>query len=209
MAVTKQNSAAVSDQRINGRRRNAQNDARVVRTRGRIDAALVHLLHRRPYGDIRVSDITRRAGVGRATFYAHYTDKDDLLRSQFERIVAPMVITSLDDRTRVDATPLFAHIRSAPHLYKALMGRNAGSAPRVLRDCFETRTREVLLLGSQPEPVLQTVAVCRFVASTLLVITECWLERGGREAPQQLQGLFAKLVGPGLRACRDTRHHDG
>ena len=204
MAVVKQKSAGVSHQRINAPRSHGKNDARVMRTRERIDAAFVQLLHRRSYGDIRVSDITKKAGVGRATFYAHYSDKDELLRSQFERIVAPLLTTSTDDPTKVDAFPFFAHICSAPQIYKALMGLNAGTAPGILRDCFEIRAREVLSLQPSPQPVLQTAVVCRFIASSLLAITECWLERGGRETPQQVQTLFARLVSPGLRACRDA-----
>lgn len=199
MVVAKRNSTSVSH-----RRRNERKDARILRTRARIDAAFVQLLHRRAYGDIRVSDITKKAGVGRATFYAHYSAKDDLLRSQFERIVAPMLIASPDASPLVDASPLFAHIRSAPHLYQALMGPSGGSAPRVLRDCFETRARNALLLDQGSRPGLQQSAMPRFVASSLLAIIECWLEQGARETPQQLQALFASLVSPGLRACRPS-----
>src|SRR5260370_15208171 len=121
MAVAKQNSVSVSHPRKNGPRKNEGKDARSLRTRARIDAAFAQLLHRRAYGDIRVSDIIRKAGVGRATFYAHYAAKDNLLRSQFERGVAPMLVSLPDDPALLDATPLFAHIRSAPFIYKAMM----------------------------------------------------------------------------------------
>jgi AcrR family transcriptional regulator len=199
MAVAKQNSANVSHRR-SGTRRDREKDQRVLRTRARIDAAFVELLHRRPYGDIRIGDITKKAGLGRATFYAHYSDKDDLLRSQFERIVAPMLIAVPDNPSLLDATPFFAHIRSAPQLYRALMGPNGGSAPRVLRDCFEIRARKALSLDQSDNPGLKQFAATRFVASSLVTIVECWLEHGGRETPQQVQALFSKLVSPGLRA---------
>jgi AcrR family transcriptional regulator len=199
MAVAKQNSASVSH-----RRKRERKDERVRRTRMRIDAAFVQLLHRRPYGDIRVSDITKKAGVGRATFYAHYSAKDDLLRSQFERVVAPMLIASSDNPPLLDASAFFAHISSAPHLYRALMGPRGGTAPRVLRDCFEARARKALALDHASNPGLKQSVTSRFVASSLLTITECWLEKGGRETPQQIQALFANLVGPGLRTCVNT-----
>jgi AcrR family transcriptional regulator len=70
MAVTKQKSASVSQRRASQRK-----DERVRRTRMRIDAAFVDLLHRRAYGNIRVSEIVKKAGVGRPTFYAHYSTK--------------------------------------------------------------------------------------------------------------------------------------
>src|SRR5947209_9513650 len=144
MGIAEQNSVIVSDRRTNKRPDSKSKDARILRTRMRIDAAFVQLLNRRPYGDIRVSSIIRKAGVGRATFYAHYSAKDDLLRSQFDRIVAPMLVASSTTGHLLDASRFFAHIRSAPHLYVALMGPNAGTAPAVLRKCFETRARKVL-----------------------------------------------------------------
>ena len=195
MADTKHKSETVSQRR--DLERQSQRDERVRRTRARIDAAFVQLLHRRAYGDIRVSDIVKKAGVGRPTFYAHFATKDDLLRSQFERVVGPMLIASPADPTVIDATHFFAHVSSAPQLYKALMGPNGGTAPRVVRDCVEVRVRNALSLRS--ESSLSQFAAARFVASSLMTIVESWLELGARETPQQVQTLFANLVSPGLR----------
>src|SRR3954449_3944634 len=110
MAVTKQKSANVSQRRVPDHK-----DERVRRTRMRIDAAFVDLLHRRGYGNIRVSEIVKKAGVGRPTFYAHYATKDDLLRSQFERIIAPLIRCTPGDVVRIDATSFLAHVGSAQH----------------------------------------------------------------------------------------------
>jgi AcrR family transcriptional regulator len=195
MADTKHKSETVSQRRDLDR---AAQDERVRRTRARIDAAFVQLLHRRAYGDIRVSDIVKKAGVGRPTFYAHYATKDDLLRSQFERVVAPMLVALPTDPAQFDATPFFAHVSTASHFYKALMGPNGGSGPRVIRDCFEARVREVL--GFDTASSLNGFAAARFVASSLITIVESWLELGARETPQQVQTLFANLVSPGLRS---------
>ena len=54
-------------------------DRRVRRTRRLLRDALVSLVLERGYAGITVEDITDRADLGRATFYSHYTDKDDLL----------------------------------------------------------------------------------------------------------------------------------
>src|SRR5438552_2594273 len=111
MVFTKHKSASVSKSPRDRMKDGTKKDQRVVRTRKRVDAAFVELLHRRAYGNIRVSDITRKAGVGRATFYAHYSSKDDLLRSQFNRIVAPMLVMTPGDACPLDATALFAHLQ--------------------------------------------------------------------------------------------------
>jgi hypothetical protein len=88
-------------------------DPRAERTRALIAAAFIALVSRRAYGRIRVSDITRKAGVGRATFYAHYESKDALLRAEVVRVVLPMLVELPGDHCLVDCTKLFAHVQHA------------------------------------------------------------------------------------------------
>jgi AcrR family transcriptional regulator len=204
MALIKHKSVSVSHVRDDRERK----DERVVRSRKRIDAAFVELLHRRAYGNIRVSDIAKKAGVGRATFYAHYLSKDDLLRSQFGRIVAPMLAIRRDEDCPLDATAFLTHIQTMPRLFKALThGPDVGGAPRVLQDCFEERVRQALdmrgkAVGSGPELSPQHGIVTRVVASSLLAVVECWVESKMSDSPQEVQAIFSKLVGGGLTALR-------
>lgn len=181
-------------------------DRRALRTRERIDAAFVELLHRRAYGNIRVSDITRKADVGRATFYAHYFSKDDLLRSQFDRRVAPMLVIKASNACPLDASAFFAHVLSSPRIYKALTGPHAGGAPRVLRECFELRAEAALALrGRDPHKlpgrfIQQKAILTRFIASSLLTVIECSIETNAGESASDLQAVFDSLVGGGLSA---------
>jgi len=54
-------------------------DPRVMRTRKWIRQAFWELLAEKGFQAITVQDITARAGINRATFYAHFTSKYDLL----------------------------------------------------------------------------------------------------------------------------------
>jgi AcrR family transcriptional regulator len=60
-------------------------DRRVVRTRQALGSALVELMLARRFDDISVQQVLDRARVGRATFYAHFRNKQDLLLSDAER----------------------------------------------------------------------------------------------------------------------------
>ena len=53
-------------------------DRRILRTRDALGDAMMALLHEKSFDRITVQDVLDRAGVGRATFYAHYRDKHDL-----------------------------------------------------------------------------------------------------------------------------------
>lgn len=57
-------------------------DPRVVRTRKLIQEAFTSLMREKEFDDITVKDIAERATVNRATFYAHFVDKFDILDSK-------------------------------------------------------------------------------------------------------------------------------
>ena len=62
-------------------------DARVVRTREALRQAMTELAAESPLEAITVRAIAARAGVGYATFFRHYTDKDALLAEVTEHLI--------------------------------------------------------------------------------------------------------------------------
>lgn len=54
-------------------------DPRVKRTRGLLEKAFMEITAERGFHAVSVQDITEKAGVNRATFYAHFADKYALL----------------------------------------------------------------------------------------------------------------------------------
>ena len=177
------------------------NDIRAVRTRAQIDSAFVALLHRRAYDNMRVSDITKKAGVGRATFYAHFTSKDDLLRSQLQRVVLPMLLARPEQPFLLDCRAFFEHICTAPYIYKALMGGRERNGTRVIREVFEQHLDCVLTATSQRiDGTLPDLLVKRFVISVLIGVAAHALNSGSEITAEEMQRRFQKLVGSGLSA---------
>ena len=58
-----------------GMNRNAQRSIRLLKE------AFMELLAEKPYESITVSDVARKADLNRGTFYAHFDNVDDLMRS--------------------------------------------------------------------------------------------------------------------------------
>lgn len=58
---------------------NQKEDPRVKRTRLLLEHAFMEVLREKGFQTVTVQDITERAGVNRATFYAHFADKYALL----------------------------------------------------------------------------------------------------------------------------------
>ncbi len=64
----------------------AARDTRQQRVRAALQTAFSQLLQERTYESITVGDITRRAGVGRTTFYRHFAAKADLVIAMHEHV---------------------------------------------------------------------------------------------------------------------------
>ena len=69
-------------------------DLRVRKTKKALFDAFMKLLHDKPFDEITVNELCDEAGIRRATFYKHYSDKYDflaaytrLLRDRFDRVI--------------------------------------------------------------------------------------------------------------------------
>lgn len=75
--------------------------------------AFVQLLAEKPYEQISVSDVTRQADLNRGTFYAHFNNMDDLLRSVLEdyagRVTVLLDSSEAGDFLK-DPLPVLQHI---------------------------------------------------------------------------------------------------
>ena len=56
--------------------------------RSQLLAALLKMMLEQPFADISVSALVNRAQVGRASFYRNFTDKEDVLRQENDRLTA-------------------------------------------------------------------------------------------------------------------------
>lgn len=53
-----------------------------------IYGALVQLMERKPYADITITDICKRAGVSRMAYYRNYASKDEILTRRLDETLA-------------------------------------------------------------------------------------------------------------------------
>jgi AcrR family transcriptional regulator len=75
-------------------------DPRVKRTRELINRAFTELIAEKGFQALSVQDITEKAGINRATFYAHFQDKYDLLdqgiRQGFRQEIEKRMLNACD-----------------------------------------------------------------------------------------------------------------
>ena len=73
-------------------------DPRVRRTRKLLADALRSLSQEKRFAEISVQDIAERATVNRATFYAHYTGKEDLAANAFKNDLHTAVLNRFPEK---------------------------------------------------------------------------------------------------------------
>jgi AcrR family transcriptional regulator len=187
--------------------RNAKQDRRSQRTRRLLSSALIELMVQKRYDEITVQEIIDRANIGRSTFYAHYLDKDDLLVSDFTRVLDRLIqhvyaSSKPSSHPTSGLTPFFEHVRSHYHLYRALV-RGGGidllykKGYERLRAQIEQHLEELLPMGEPPALPLPLVA--DYAAGAILNLLKWWLEHELHYTPEQMNSLFLQLVWPGVQ----------
>ncbi|MDQ2903063.1 MAG: TetR/AcrR family transcriptional regulator [Chloroflexota bacterium] len=178
-------------------------DRRSQRTQRLVGNALISLMREKRYDHITVQDILDRADIGRATFYEHYFDKDDLLASELERVVdlldqhnAP---SGQNGTVFLPGRGFFEHVYEQYPLYQALLrGKGLDSATQALQNHLRTQVKHGLReIKGVPDDLVTPVAA--FIVGTFITLLQWWLETELAWSPERMDALFRDLVLPGVQ----------
>jgi len=201
-------------------------DRRIQRTRLSLRAALLGLLKQKNYDDISIEEITEHANVGRATFYLHYKDKEDLLLEEFSEMANEKaqtlseipfsawfpILDNPESEPEKSDSPLpllmvFQHIKEHSDLYYILLksSKSSRTFERIRKISTETIIKFVQAkLITDPIPILFKVPIDFFAAyfsGALLSTVDWWLEEGLHYTPEEITNMFRGLF---FRGARDT-----
>lgn len=118
-------------------------DPRIARTRQLLEDAFMELLHNERFEAITVRDITQRAGVNRATFYAHFEDKYALFTYSIKRGFNEVVQTRLPQNATLTKENLVQFILALSDFF--ILGNSRGctnAQNQPLRPLIESRIHE-------------------------------------------------------------------
>jgi AcrR family transcriptional regulator len=155
------------------------NDPRAERTRARLREALLEECAQRPLEEVSVAALVRRAGLGRATFYLHYTDLRALAVDACAEIVRDAVEALHAWRGTPDPaapppalTEFFTAVAPRAALYRTLLHKG-GSGPLgdLLHRELRERSRRERELAGAPAPAL----IASAVAATFAGVLADWL----------------------------------
>ncbi|MBN9387833.1 MAG: TetR/AcrR family transcriptional regulator [Chloroflexi bacterium] len=173
-------------------------DRRVRRSQQLLREALLELILEKPYQDITVQDILDRADVGRSTFYAHFLDKDHLLKSGFENLQEVFETLNLRSGGKPQSefeTIMFLihHVESFQPIYKALMSKRGADwiTQEVQSIVIKVLRRQ---LENQPVPGdIPLEVLVQYRASALMGLIKWWLDNDMPFSAEQMQRWFHEL----------------
>lgn len=175
-------------------------DLRQRRTRQSLVRALEELLAERPFQSLSVTDICQRAMVHRTTFYAHFNDKQELLRYLLLGVERRCVEICLPKDWSGEARDYFLtaarnvldFFQSRRSLYRACLRSGADIDAHVLED---QAAEDLVQLLSQPRfhtafPDSDPRITARFYTGAMLSLLRWWLDS---EDPVPVERLIAHL----------------
>ncbi|MCB2213896.1 TetR/AcrR family transcriptional regulator [bacterium] len=179
-------------------------DRRVQRTRKLLQDALMSLILEEGYDAISIQDITDEANLGRATFYLHFKDKDELLLEVMAQFIddfmgqVPQLSEAqwhLEDTKAV--IKLFDFAAQHYDLYRILIIGSGGitanrqlqhSVAKNITACIEKDIEE-----AGAEPTVPTDFIANHFAGSLLSTIYWWLDNDQPYSVEEMAEMFQKV----------------
>lgn len=186
-------------------------DLRVQRTNKYIIEAFIRLVEEKGFEQVTVQNIADEAMINRATFYAHYKDKQDLYEKIFDLAVESFTaILDFEDfvqgnrikirKIEAAMTELFLHIQNNRSFYLTIMD---ASAIEIIRKKLG------LILTERYQEIFSTLRITEgdievpldfiidYMTSIFVGTLHWWLTAETTMTPDHLAKLVIKLVANG------------
>lgn len=150
-----------------------------------------------------MQQVLDRAQVGRATFYSHFRDKDDLFLSDVEDFFNHVASLPMRDKASLRlaaVAELFDHVAESQEFMAAL--RASGRLHDVMeigQECFARGIDKKLAAVAAEIPAQRRRAVSQALAGALLALMRWWMVTVPRQPAPAMDELFHRLAWNGLR----------
>jgi AcrR family transcriptional regulator len=174
-----------------------QTDRRIKRTQQLLAEALIALTLAKDYDAVTIRDITQYADVGYATFFRHYRDKDALLESVLDVVLAELMLLfstpASDSDEQQDGLLLFQYVQQHSEMIRVLL--RSGAAPSLVKRVIEMRKQSSRDVHEAPVDsiVPRDIALYHLIAASISLV-QWWLEQGMPYPPEQMGAIYYELV---------------
>lgn len=170
-------------------------DARIVKSRAALRAALIELAGEKPFAALTVTEISKRASVGYATFFRHFPSKEALLTDIAEALILDMIhlVRPLLENTdtRAASLELARFVDAQRPICHALL---VGAGDTMRREITARVTRLAVHDHTNIQIDLPPELLSVHSVGATLNILAWWVERGTEIGVEAMAAILDRLV---------------
>ncbi len=162
-----------------------------------IETALILLMEEKAFADISITDITKRAGVSRVTYYRNYSSKEDILSGYLQNVVTDFytALKDYDAVTQTEALWTTLLEKMQEHSREIILLIKAGYGDEILNSYI--RGINAGLSDTRENPELY-YSNCYWVGA-LHSMTKEWVLSGMKESIEQMVRIGTAMMTNGIR----------
>ncbi len=176
-------------------------DKRNVKTERLIRSVFLELLKEKSINKITVAEISRKADLGRGTFYLHYSDVYDLYESIEKEVIDKLKEMFKESFPTTDTnnsmklvTALVGYIEDNKELFKILVSSDTGNTMYKIKknfysDVFDENTAINPLMNSQ-----YSFTESVFVVSGIIGVLERWIMDDFKVSSVAIAEMLNKII---------------
>jgi AcrR family transcriptional regulator len=180
-------------------------ERRKLRTQKKLIDAAIELILEKGYQAVTIQDITDRADLGRATFYLHFKDKDELVWGFIDKALEDFFdrLQALRDESREQKPSLYYSIL----LNFKLLDQNRDLFRVILGDLglagVRRRAKRLMISDLEDgmragkffkETDLPQTVLAQFVTGALHQLFQWWLEAPNAYSPEQMADMTLQML---------------
>jgi len=176
-------------------------DLRVIKTQNVIYEALLELMKEKAFEDIKVSDICNKALINRSTFYAHYSDKYELLKDAIDYLKNSLV-SELNKNTSINNTKeyylemikiLLDYVEEKKDIYLNIMINNRNSI--VIDIIYDVIDADILkdLEEVKSSPIPMNI-VAKFYIGAVFNVGLLWIQNSNKYKKEDIIKYLDLLI---------------
>jgi len=170
---------------------NTINNQRFQSTEQKIQKALFSLLKIRKYNDISIKEICYEAGINRSSFYAHYTDINDLMiktEQSLSREIAE-IFAPEKDWNEQSFVALFVFLQKNKDFYKSYLETN--DQPYMETNDFVGYMKMIKRYNRNADFAdSEKIYHMAFFAGGIKAMAKSWIKNNCKETPEQMAQIL-------------------
>lgn len=186
---------------------NENDDRRVKYTRMVLEASLIELLQKKHIDKISVKEICEKADINRSTFYAHYSDPNNLLQTIVQSVLSELNAYLDNFSYKKNGTEsiqiisrIFDYIIANADRFKVILGENGdiGLQKKIMMLVQQKGMREWWNHIELDEELIEYLLL--FGVNGSIGIVQKWLQSGMKQSAVEMAEIITNLTLRGYSA---------